>query len=58
MDDQVRVGMAHRRQHVKEQPHARFDPEPVRVAVAVDALAVHVLEGQVRLAVGPTRRRR
>ena len=40
----------HRGQHVEEQPHARRDVERRVVAVAVDALAVDVLEDQVRLA--------
>ncbi len=49
--DQVGVRVGDRRQHVEEQPHARLDAQAPRVAVAVDALAVDVLEHQVRLAV-------
>ena len=50
MDDQVGVRMRDRREHVEEQPHARRDVEPALVALVVDALALDVLEHQVRLA--------
>ena len=49
MDDQVGVGVRDRRQHVEEQADARLDAEPLVVAVAIDVLAVDVLEHQVGL---------
>ena len=48
----MRVG--DRVEHVEEEAEARLDPERVLVAVAVDGLAVDVLEDEVRLAAGET----
>ena len=47
--DQVGVGVRDRVHHVEAQAQARLDPERARVAVLVDALAVHVLEDEIRL---------
>ena len=49
VDDQVGVGVRDRRQDVEEQADARLDAEPLVVAVAIDVLAVDVLEHQVGL---------
>ena len=40
------------RQHVEEQPHARLDVEAAVVAVAIDVLALDVLEHEIRLPAG------
>jgi hypothetical protein len=50
VDDQVRVRVGDRLQHIEKETDARIDPERVLVAVAVDGLTVHVLEDEVRLA--------
>jgi len=53
MHDQVGVGVGDGREHVEEQADARLDPEALRVAVAVDLLALDVLQHEI----GLTRRR-
>ena len=50
--DQVGVRVGNGLDHLEKQPDARFDTEPVLVAVAVDVVALYVLEDQVRLS-GP-----
>ncbi len=49
VDDQVGVGVRDRRLDVQEQADARLDAEPLVVAVAIDVLAVDVLQHQVGL---------
>ena len=49
MHDEAGVRVSHRVEHVEEEPHDRCRAEPVRAHVLVDALAVHVLEHEVRL---------
>ena len=50
MDDQVRVRVRDRLQDVEEEADARLDAEYAFVAIAVDGLAVDVLEDEIRLA--------
>ena len=50
MHDQVRVGVGDGLQHVEEETETGLDPQRVLVAIAVDALTVHVLEDEIRLA--------
>ena len=47
--DQVRVRVGDGQQHVEKQPDTRLDTKPVLVAVAVDVVALNVLEDEVRL---------
>ena len=49
MHDEVAVRVRDRGEHVEEQPHARFDVETALLRIAIDALAVDVLEHEVRL---------
>jgi hypothetical protein len=46
VDDQARMRMRRRGEHVEEKPHARGDIEVLVVAPAVDALAFDVLEDE------------
>src|SRR4030095_13688120 len=52
MHDQVAVRMSDREHGIHEQTNARLDIEVVRVAVAIDTVAVDVLEYQELPAVG------
>ena len=56
--DQVRVRVRDGGEHVEEEAQPRLDAEAVRVAVAVDRLALDVLEHEVGLARAATRPRR
>ena len=47
--DQVGVGVGDGLEHVEKQPDSRFDVEPVLVAIAVDVIALNVLENEIRL---------
>ena len=49
MHDQIDVSMGDRLQDVQEQQEARLDTETPVVAVAIDPLALDVLEDEVRL---------
>ena len=49
MDDEIRVRQRHGFRDVEEEAEAGLDVEPPIVAVAVDLLAVDVLEHEVRL---------
>ncbi len=51
VDDQVGVGVRHRRQHLQEQLDSRLEVEPVLVAIGIDGLPLDVFEHQVGLAV-------
>ena len=50
MDDQVGVRVGDGIEHVEEQAEPRLDAERALVAVAVDGLAVDVLEHEIGLA--------
>ena len=47
--DQVGVGVSYRLQHVEKQPDTRFDTELAAIAVAVDVVALNVLEDEIGL---------
>ena len=47
--DQVGVRLGYGPQHIEKQPNARFDIEPVLVAVAIDVIAFNVFENEIRL---------
>ena len=51
MDDEVAMGVLHRRAHLKEQQHALAQVGPMVFAPGIDALALDVLHRQERLAV-------
>ena len=50
MNDKVGMCFCYRAQCIEEQPDARSDVQPVLVAVAVDVVALNVLEYKKRLA--------
>ena len=51
MDDEIAVSVRHGGQNVEEQPDALLDAETALSAVLIDALAPHVFQNEVRLAI-------
>lgn len=52
MNDQVRVGVRHRAEHVEKQSNTSFDVELLGVTVSIELLALAVLEHEVWLTCG------
>ena len=50
VNNQVGMRVRDRLQHIEEETETGVDVQPVLVAIVVDALALHVLEHQVRVA--------
>jgi len=47
--DQVGMRVAYGAEHIEDQSDARFDTEPVLVAVAINVIALNVLENEIGL---------
>ena len=49
MDDQIRMGVRHCRQHIQKQANACIDFELVLVTILIDGIALDIFQDQICL---------
>src|ERR1700733_13698713 len=52
MDNQIRMSVRHRGQHIQKQTNARLQMQLMLVTILIDRRAINVFEDEIRLAIG------